>query len=158
MQHNIHDHIRIILTFTEISRKVEVSEITEINFKTQIILVHLDYHPISSQKIKYLQRKTEVDVENNSSNKIYTATTLPEVETVENHKFMLFSFGLSAKNDDCDFPYRLCTGFLTPQESRQTTSQSWICKMYHQTYFKTFNSCQRGSADLQQQLLLLYGY
>ena len=54
---------------------------------------------------------SEVDVENNSSVKTYTATTLSKEEIVENHKSVLYiySFGLSTKDDDCDLPsmYRI---------------------------------------------------
>ena len=45
---------------------------------------------------------SEVDVENNRSNKSYTATTLSKEEIVENRKSVLSYFGLSTKDDDCD--------------------------------------------------------
>ena len=47
---------------------------------------------------------SEVDVENNSSSKTYTATILSKEEILENHKSVLSSFGLSTKDDDCDLP------------------------------------------------------
>ena len=40
---------------------------------------------------------SEVDVENNSSEKTYTATTLSIEEIVENYKSVLSSFSLSTK-------------------------------------------------------------
>ena len=47
---------------------------------------------------------SEIDVENNSSDKTYTATTctLSKEEIVENHKSVLSSFALSTKDNDCD--------------------------------------------------------
>ena len=56
------------------------------------------------------------DVENNSSNKTYTATTLCK-EIVANHKSVLSSFDLSTKDDDCD-----------------VTSIYWIPKLHKNTY------------------------
>ena len=52
--------------------------------------------------IQYLL--SEVDVENNSSKKTYTATTLFKDEIVGNHKSVIFSFGPSIKDDACDLP------------------------------------------------------
>ena len=47
-------------------------------------------------KTHYIQRLlSEVDVENNSSNNTYIATTLSKEEIVENHKSALYSFGIS---------------------------------------------------------------
>ena len=65
--------------------------------------------------IQYLL--SEVDVENNSSDKTYTATTLSKEEIVENHKSVLSSFCLSTKDDDCDLP-----------------SMSWIPKLHKNPY------------------------
>ena len=59
----------------------------------------------------------EVDVENNSMNKTYTATALSKEEIVENHKSVQFSFGLRAKDDDCDLP-----------------SMYWIPELYKNPY------------------------
>ena len=42
---------------------------------------------------------SEVDVENNSSDKTYNATTLSKEEIVEDHKSVLSSFGHSTKDD-----------------------------------------------------------
>ena len=60
---------------------------------------------------------SDVEVENSSSNKTYTATTLSYEEIVENHKSVLSSFGLSTKDDDCDLP-----------------SMYWISKLHKNPY------------------------
>ena len=64
---------------------------------------------------------SEVDVENNSSDKTNTATTLSKEEIVENHKSVLSSFGLSSKDDDCDLP-----------------SMYWIPKLHKNPYKQHF--------------------
>ena len=65
-----------------------------INMINNIVLVY---------KMFYIQHLlSEEDVEYNSSDKTYNATTLSKEEIVENHKFVLSSFGLSTNDDDCD--------------------------------------------------------
>ena len=66
----------------------------------------LSYQQTKPKTTLFLSAKhSEVDVENNSSDETYTATTLSKEEIVENHKSVLSSFGLSTKDDDCDLPY-----------------------------------------------------
>ena len=70
---------------------------------------------------------SEVDVENNNSDNTYSAIILSKEETVENKKYVLSSFGLFTKDDDCDLPsmYRIPK---LHKNLYKTTLHSWICK------------------------------
>ena len=97
---------------------------------------------------------SEVDEENNSSDKTYTVATLFKEEIVENDKSVLSSFDLSTKRDDWQLP----STYWIPKINIQTMLHSLISKIYHRAFFKTFNfyihNCQRGYAVLPQHLLL----
>ena len=47
---------------------------------------------------------SEVEEENNSSDKTYTTTTIPKEDIADNYESVLSSFGLFTKDKDCDLP------------------------------------------------------
>ena len=79
---------------------------------------------------------SEVDIEDNYSYKTDTRTTLSKQEILENHKSVLSYFNLSTTLSGDDLPPM----YRKSQESLWTMIHSWICKIYHQTSFKTFTS------------------
>ena len=98
---------------------------------------------------------TEEDIDNNSSNMIFTVTKISKEERVENHKSVLTSFGHSTKLLLWSTVYVLDTSTL--QESIKTKLHSWICVPPNPFHF--FNSVLTTAKEgLQSYLDTCYAY
>ena len=83
----------------------------------------LSYQQIKPKTTLFLSAKLlEVDVENNTTNWTFSATTLSKDELVANHKSVL----ASTKDDDCDLPSIYWISYLqkNPYKQRDKTGSS----------------------------------
>ena len=97
----------------------------------------------------------ELGIDTSVGNPTYTPTTLTKEEVLNNHRSVLYSFGISTKDEELDLPSLLLDSKIT-QVSFQTGLYCWVCQMLHETSIQIINIYSIGGQNWASELLWHY--
>ena len=131
------------------------------NVAKHLSLLHDNYVNVSANKApnnNVFVRKShyidclikEIGIDTLVGNPTYTPTTLTKEEILDNHRSVLYSFGISTKDEELDLP-----SLYWIQVSFQTALYCWVCQMLQETSFQIINFYSISRQNRVSELLTL---